>query len=201
MQAEQAYIAATSADVVDPNAFNWYSRMLASVGRLDDSLEQALIALEMDPTSAVINSRVAAAYLYLGETATAKEFYERSEKYAPGFYSQRHDYTKFAGTLQYRHQLSIENTECHQDNEHAVHKPGAGKISLNGLLQTGMQGRPVQYNQSFTVIDEVFNCAHRCGNLIQVVQGYGNTVAMITHGKRFLEISQWNFGDAAIHVV
>ena len=81
MQAEQAYIAATSADVVDPNAFNWYSRMLASVGRLDDSLEQALIALEMDPTSAVINSRVAAAYLYLGETAKAKEFYERSEKY------------------------------------------------------------------------------------------------------------------------
>jgi DNA-binding winged helix-turn-helix (wHTH) protein len=42
--AEQAYVAATSADIVDPNAFNWYSRMLASVGRLDDSLEQALIS-------------------------------------------------------------------------------------------------------------------------------------------------------------
>ena len=31
----------SEADIVDPNAFNWYSRMLASVGRLDDSLVQA----------------------------------------------------------------------------------------------------------------------------------------------------------------
>lgn len=81
LQAEQAYLEATSADIVDPNAFNWYSRMLASVGRLDASLEQALVGLEMDPTSAVLNSRVAATYLWLGDTAKAEEFYARSEKY------------------------------------------------------------------------------------------------------------------------
>ncbi|MCK5326089.1 MAG: winged helix-turn-helix domain-containing protein [Woeseiaceae bacterium] len=81
LQAEQAYLEATSADIVDPNAFNWYSRMLASVGRLDASLEQALAGLEMDPTSAVLNSRVAAVYLWLGDTAKAEEFYARSEKY------------------------------------------------------------------------------------------------------------------------
>ena len=81
LQAEQAYLEATSADIVDPNAFNWYSRMLASVGRLDASLEQALVGLEMDPTSAVLNSRVAAVYLWLGDTAKAEEFYARSEKY------------------------------------------------------------------------------------------------------------------------
>jgi tetratricopeptide (TPR) repeat protein len=80
-QAEEAYQAATSSTVVDPNAFNWYSRMLASVGRLDDSLEQALIALEMDPTSAVINSRVALAYLWLGDTRNAEEFFERAAKF------------------------------------------------------------------------------------------------------------------------
>ena len=55
--------------------------MLASVGRLDASLEQALAGLEMDPTSAVLNSRVAAVYLWLGDTAKAEEFYARSEKY------------------------------------------------------------------------------------------------------------------------
>ena len=81
VKAEDAYRAATAAEVVDPNAFNWYSRMLASVGRLDASLEQALIALEMDPTSAVINSRVALAYLWLGDTQNAETFFERAGKF------------------------------------------------------------------------------------------------------------------------
>jgi DNA-binding winged helix-turn-helix (wHTH) protein/TolB-like protein/tetratricopeptide (TPR) repeat protein len=80
-EAEEAYLAATSSEVIDPNAFNWFSRMLASVGRLDASLEQALVALEMDPTSAVINSRVALAYLWLGDTSNSAEFFERSAKY------------------------------------------------------------------------------------------------------------------------
>lgn len=81
LEAEEAYRAATSAEVVDPNAFNWYSRMLASVGRLDASLDQALLALELDPTSAVINSRVALAYLWLGDTHNAQEFFERATKF------------------------------------------------------------------------------------------------------------------------
>ncbi len=80
-ESEEAYRAATSSAVVDPNAFNWYSRMLASVGRLDDSLEQALMALEMDPTSAVINSRVALAYLWLGDTGNSEAFFQRAAKY------------------------------------------------------------------------------------------------------------------------
>jgi DNA-binding winged helix-turn-helix (wHTH) protein/TolB-like protein len=80
-ESEEAYLAATSSEVIDPNAFNWFSRMLASVGRLDDSLEQALVALEMDPTSAVINSRVALAYLWLGDTKNSEEFFARAAKY------------------------------------------------------------------------------------------------------------------------
>jgi DNA-binding winged helix-turn-helix (wHTH) protein/TolB-like protein/Tfp pilus assembly protein PilF len=80
-EAEEAYLAATSSEVIDPNAFNWFSRMLASVGRLDAALEQALVALEMDPTSAVINSRVALAYLWLGDTGNSEEFFERAAKY------------------------------------------------------------------------------------------------------------------------
>ena len=81
LRAEQAYVAATSADIVDPNAFNWYSRMLASVGRLDDSLEQARRAVELDPTSAVFNSRVALAYLWLGDIRNASDYFDRAEEF------------------------------------------------------------------------------------------------------------------------
>lgn len=80
MSSEQAYIRATRAGVVDSNAFNWYSRMLASVGRLDDALELVLVALEIDPASAVINSRVAMAYMWLGDSARAAEYFERSNQ-------------------------------------------------------------------------------------------------------------------------
>lgn len=83
-QAEQAYVRATRAKIVDSNAFNWYSRMLASVGRLDAALNQVQAAQEMDPTSAVINSRLAAAYTWVDNRPMAYEFYERSEKLGAG---------------------------------------------------------------------------------------------------------------------
>lgn len=79
-QSEAAYLRAINAKVVDANAFNWYSRMLASVGRLDAALEQALAALEIDPSSAVINVRVAVAYTWLDEQEKALEFFARAEQ-------------------------------------------------------------------------------------------------------------------------
>ena len=77
-ESEQAYIRATQAAIVDPDAFNWYSRMLASVGRLDDALVQALAGMEVDPSGAISNSRVAIAYTWLDEPEKAAEYYERS---------------------------------------------------------------------------------------------------------------------------
>ena len=79
-KAELAYQQATAANVVDPNAFNWYSRMLASVGRLDAALEQALLAFELEPDSAVISSRVALSYSWLGQSEKAAEFFERARR-------------------------------------------------------------------------------------------------------------------------
>lgn len=76
--AEEAYLRAVNGEVVDSNAFNWYSRMLASVGRLDDALEQALRAVEIDPSSPVINSRVAIAYAWLSESDKANEYFVRA---------------------------------------------------------------------------------------------------------------------------
>ncbi len=78
-KSELAYRRATTADIVDANAFNWYSRMLASVGRLDASLEQILYAQNMDPDNAVINSRVALSYFWVGDVEKAGEFFQRAE--------------------------------------------------------------------------------------------------------------------------
>ncbi len=77
-EAEVAYERAVNAPIVDSNAFNWYSRMLASVGRLDDALELAKRAVEIDPSSAVINSRVAIAYTWTEDSANAHRYFERS---------------------------------------------------------------------------------------------------------------------------
>jgi DNA-binding winged helix-turn-helix (wHTH) protein/TolB-like protein/tetratricopeptide (TPR) repeat protein len=79
-KAEQAYKRATTAEVVDSNAFNWYSLMLANVGRLDDSLEQVLIGQKIDPSSGPINSRVAVVYTWINDSAQAAEFFERANR-------------------------------------------------------------------------------------------------------------------------
>ena len=79
-KAELAYQQATNTVVVDSNAFSWYSRMLASVGRLDAALKQALMAFELDPESAVIASRVALSYSWLGDAEHASQFFERARR-------------------------------------------------------------------------------------------------------------------------
>jgi DNA-binding winged helix-turn-helix (wHTH) protein/Tfp pilus assembly protein PilF len=77
--AEEAYLQATTARVVDSNAFNWYSLMLAGVGRLDDALDQVLKARGIDPSSATINTRIGMVYTWLGNSAKASEFFERAD--------------------------------------------------------------------------------------------------------------------------
>lgn len=78
--AEQAYQRAIGADVVDPNTFNWYSLMLAGVGRLDDALRMALEAQRRDPSNGVYNSRVAIAYTWLGDGEKALEYFDRARQ-------------------------------------------------------------------------------------------------------------------------
>ena len=77
--AEAAYRRAISARPVDSTAFNWYSRMLNSVGRLDDALLQALAGEAIDPDNGVINSRVAIVYTWLGESEKAHEYFRRAD--------------------------------------------------------------------------------------------------------------------------
>lgn len=77
---ERAYQTAIDANVVDSNAFNWYSRMLASVGRLEASLEQALAAGRIDPDNAVINGRIGMTYSWLGRNQEASDYFERANR-------------------------------------------------------------------------------------------------------------------------
>lgn len=77
---EAAYRRATTAPVQESNAFNWYSRMLNSVGRLDDALTQALKAEAIDPDSGVVNSRLAIVYTWLGHSDKAHDYFERADE-------------------------------------------------------------------------------------------------------------------------
>jgi len=64
--AEAGFFFATSLDPNDATSRQWYSLLLRRVGRLDDALAQARAALELDPTSPVINSNMAETYSTLG---------------------------------------------------------------------------------------------------------------------------------------
>jgi DNA-binding winged helix-turn-helix (wHTH) protein/TolB-like protein/Tfp pilus assembly protein PilF len=77
-EAEKAYRQAIGAEVVDTNAFSWYSQMLSSVGRLRESRDIALRGEVIDPDSTVINSRIAMIYTWLGNTGKAHEYFERA---------------------------------------------------------------------------------------------------------------------------
>jgi DNA-binding winged helix-turn-helix (wHTH) protein/tetratricopeptide (TPR) repeat protein len=77
-KAEAAYLRAIKADVVDSNAFSWYSRMLASTGRLEAARDIALEGEDLDPDNPMVNSRIAMAQTWLGDDAEAYKYFDRS---------------------------------------------------------------------------------------------------------------------------
>ncbi len=79
-EAEEDYKRAVNAQVVDTNAFSWYSQMLANVARMTESRDVALRAEVLDPDSTVINSRIAMVYTWLGNTSKAHEYWERANE-------------------------------------------------------------------------------------------------------------------------
>lgn len=79
--AEQAFVRAISAPIVESNTYNWYSLMLGSVGRLDAALQQALAGLAIDPSSAISNGRVAIVYTWTGQNDKADEYFKYSRQF------------------------------------------------------------------------------------------------------------------------
>ena len=77
-KSEAAYLRAINAKVVDSNAFSWYSRMLASTGRLEEARDIVLEAEKIDPDNAMVNSRIAMAQTWFGDDAAAEEYFRRA---------------------------------------------------------------------------------------------------------------------------
>lgn len=74
--AEAQFLRALRSRHVEPTSYLWYSQLLATVGRLDESLEHARRGRDMDPLSPVANSRLAIAYLWVGQNEQARRYFE-----------------------------------------------------------------------------------------------------------------------------
>jgi adenylate cyclase len=74
LDAESGFFFAISLGPNKPTPHHWYSILLNKVGRLDEGLEQARRAFELDPSSPIIASNLANAYLLRGEDEQAGRY-------------------------------------------------------------------------------------------------------------------------------
>lgn len=74
LDAEAGFFFAISLEPNEPTPHHWYSILLNSVGRLDAGLEQARRAFELDPSSPIIASNLANAYLVRGDAQQAARY-------------------------------------------------------------------------------------------------------------------------------
>ena len=71
LDAESGFFFAISLEPNEPTPHHWYSLLLGRVGRMQEALEQARRAYELDPTSAILASNLAAVHLVLGDDEQA----------------------------------------------------------------------------------------------------------------------------------
>ena len=72
-EAEEHYLAAIRLEPRNATGYLWYAEQLASVGKLELCLENALIALELDPFNAGTNSMAAFGYELVGDMDLARK--------------------------------------------------------------------------------------------------------------------------------
>ena len=79
LDAESGFFFAISLEPNEATPHHWYSILLGKVGRLQQALEQARRAHELDPSSAIIASNLSAAYLNVGDYDQALRYTELAE--------------------------------------------------------------------------------------------------------------------------
>ena len=79
-EAERAFQSASRGPAIYPDARHWYSRLLADAGLLHSALAEALAALSLDEESQVLNSRVAASYLWVDDLDSARRFFDSTNE-------------------------------------------------------------------------------------------------------------------------
>ena len=75
-EALEATGSAVGAKTANADDFNWHSRVLASVGRLDEALDYARRGWEIDPGYSVIVSRMAIASFWVNDLENAARYFE-----------------------------------------------------------------------------------------------------------------------------
>jgi len=119
--AEQAFLTASRAPTIYSDAHHWYSRLLADTGRLEQSQERALDALDIDPSSQILRSRVAVTYLWLNDMPNAQYYFEQTDKDG-GVDSPEHH---FAYTLFNLREGDLDAARYHAKHAANILRPGS----------------------------------------------------------------------------
>jgi tetratricopeptide (TPR) repeat protein len=82
--AEQDFRRGLAASPNDPNVRQWYSQLLASVGRSEESLHYILEAKTLDVLSPVVNDRLAVAYMWVDDDEQARQQFELADELGMG---------------------------------------------------------------------------------------------------------------------
>jgi tetratricopeptide (TPR) repeat protein len=79
ISAQDYFEQALAADVVMPQTHQLYSRLMASVGRLEDSLHHAHRARALDPEDVVLISRLAISHYWMNDVERAQQLFELTQ--------------------------------------------------------------------------------------------------------------------------
>ena len=100
MAAARAFETAINSSTANPTSYqssshHWYSRFLATVGRLEESLEQAKIAWQLDTASPILIARLGVAYHWMNDSENARKYYEKAAAQEVGSWIHNLSYTLF----------------------------------------------------------------------------------------------------------
>ena len=78
--AESDFFFALSLEPDEPTSHHWYSLLLRETGRLEESMNEAQRAYQLDPESPIIAFNVATAYMADGDWDRAEKFFQKARK-------------------------------------------------------------------------------------------------------------------------